>query len=112
MAEQLNGKRIAILATDGFEQVELLKPREALDQAGAETKVISPKSGEIKGWNFTDWGEKVSVDETLDHAKAENFDALLLPGGVINPDKLRMEVYDTVTEALAETSGWHEPADL
>jgi protease I len=91
MAEKLNGKRVAILATDGFEQVELLKPREALQQAGAETKVISPKSGEIKGWNFTDWGEKVSVDQSLDQANADDFDALLLPGGVINPDKLRME---------------------
>lgn len=91
MAEKLNGKRVAILATDGFEQVELLKPREALDQAGAKTTVVSPKSGEIKGWNFTDWGEKVSVDQSLDQANADDFDALLLPGGVINPDKLRME---------------------
>src|SRR5579884_2483464 len=91
MAAELNGKRVAILATDGFEQVELLKPREALNQAGAETTVVSPKSGEIKGWNFTEWGQTVPVDESLDDVNADEFDALLLPGGVINPDKLRME---------------------
>lgn len=89
--QQLNGIRVAILATDGFEQVELLKPRQALQEAGAETKVVSPKSGEIKGWNHTDWGEQVPVDQELSNAKPEDFDALLLPGGVLNPDKLRME---------------------
>ena len=82
---------MAILATDGFEQVELLKPREALDQAGAQTKVVSPKSGKVKGWNFIEWGQEVPVDITLDSASPDDFDALLLPGGVINPDKLRME---------------------
>jgi putative intracellular protease/amidase len=60
--KKLQGKRVAILATDGFEQDELLKPREALDDAGAETKVVSPKSGKIKGWKLTDWGKQVSVD--------------------------------------------------
>lgn len=88
---KLQGKRVAILATDGFEQAELLEPRKALDEAGAETKVVSLKSGKIKGWNHTDWGQEVSVDETIDHAKADAFDVLVLPGGVINPDKLRME---------------------
>jgi len=92
MANQnLQGIKVAILATDGFEQVELLKPREALQQAGAETRVVSPKDDRIKGWDFTDWGDEVSVDLPLNSARAEDFDALLLPGGVINPDKRRME---------------------
>src|SRR5947209_9247274 len=86
--ENLQGKKVAILVTDGFEQVELLQPREALDQAGAETKVVSPKDGNVKGWNMTEWGKEVPSDINLDHARAEEFDALLLPGGVINPDKL------------------------
>ena len=89
--QNLQGIKVAILATDGFEQVELLKPREALQQAGAETKVVSPQADRIKGWDFTDWGDEVSVDLSLDKARADDFDALLLPGGVINPDKLRME---------------------
>lgn len=87
----LRGVRVAILATDGFEQVELLEPRRALDGAGAETTVISPKRGEIRGWRFTDWGESVKVDEPLESAKPGDFDALMLPGGVMNPDKLRIE---------------------
>jgi protease I len=90
-SQNLQGIKVAILATDGFEQLELLKPREALKQAGAETKVVSPKEDRIKGWDFTDWGDEVSVDLPLDQARADDFDALLLPGGVINPDKLRME---------------------
>lgn len=91
MASNLKGKKIAILATDGFEQSELMKPRQALDEAGAQTEVISLKSGSIKGWNHTDWGETVKVDKTLDSAHANDYDALLLPGGVINPDHLRMD---------------------
>jgi protease I len=91
MASNLQGKRIAILATDGFEQVELTEPKKALDQAGAQTVVIAPKSEEIKGWNHTEWGDKVKVDRTLDQVKPDEFDALLLPGGVMNPDSLRME---------------------
>lgn len=91
MADSLHGKRIAILATDGFEQVELTEPRKALDQAGATTEVIAPKSGEIKGWKTKDWGDTVKVDKTLDQAKPQDYDALLLPGGVMNPDHLRME---------------------
>ncbi len=90
MSRQMSGIRVAILATDGFEQSELMEPRKALDQAGADTKVISIKDGEIKGWNHKDWGQSVPIDATLDSAKAENFDALLLPGGVMNPDTLRM----------------------
>jgi protease I len=86
----LQGTRVAILVTDGFEQVELLEPRKALDDAGATTMVVSPKDSKVKGWNHTEWGQEVPVDIPLKSAKAEDFDALLLPGGVINPDKLRM----------------------
>jgi protease I len=89
--QQLNGKRVAILVTDGFEEVELLKPREALDQAGAKTQIVSPKDGKVKSWRFTEWGTELPVDVPLQQAKVDQFDALLLPGGVINPDKLRME---------------------
>lgn len=91
MANQnLQGKRIAILATHGFEQSELLEPRKALDQAGATTKVVAPAEGKIKGWNHKEWGQEVPVDVTLSSASANDFDALLLPGGVMNPDHLRM----------------------
>jgi len=89
-SHSLSGKRVAILATDGVEQVELTEPRKALDSAGATTKVVSPKSGSIKGWNHTEWGEQIPVDVSLDSASANDFDALLLPGGVMNPDHLRM----------------------
>jgi len=91
MASKLNGKKIAILATDGFEQAELMEPRKALNDAGATTFVIAPKGGEIKGWKLKDWGDKVKVDKTLDDANPHDFDALVLPGGVINPDHLRMD---------------------
>jgi protease I len=86
----LSGKRVAILATDGVEQVELTAPRKALDAAGASTKVVSPKSGSIKGWNHTDWGDPIKVDVTLDNTSPDDYDALMLPGGVMNPDHLRM----------------------
>ena len=85
----LSGKRVAILATDGVEQAELTEPRKALDAAGASTKVVSPKSGSIKGWNHTDWGDPIKVDVTLDTTSPNDYDALLLPGGVMNPDHLR-----------------------
>jgi len=92
MANQnLQGVKVAILVTDGFEQVELTEPRKALDQAGAQTRVVSPKNGKVKAWKFTEWGDELPVDVALDSARPEDFDALLLPGGVINPDKLRME---------------------
>jgi len=91
MATSLQGKRIAILATDGFEQAELLEPQKALQQAGAETQVIAPKGPKIKGWDHDHWGQEVPVDVTLDSANAADYDALLLPGGVMNPDKLRTE---------------------
>jgi protease I len=91
MASNLKGKKIAILATDGFEQVELTEPRKALDAAGAETVLIAPKSGEIKGWKFKEWGDSIKVDKKLEDADPNDYDALVLPGGVMNPDHLRME---------------------
>jgi protease I len=87
----LSGKRIAILAADGFEQSELLDPRQALEQAGAETHVVSLASGSIRSWHQKNWGEQVAVNIILQDAKAENFDALLLPGGTMNPDRLRTQ---------------------
>jgi len=86
---ELKGKRVAILVENGFEEDELTKPREALDKAGAETKIVSPAGKQVKGWRHTDWGKTLPVDLALDQAKPDQFDALLLPGGVMNPDKLR-----------------------
>src|SRR5438132_5705042 len=91
MSTDLNGKKVAILVTDGFEQVELTEPKAALEAAGAITSIVSPKSDEVKGWQHTEWGDKFPVDVALDDAEPKDFDALLLPGGVINPDKLRLE---------------------
>jgi len=86
---ELNDVRVAILTEEGFEQVELTSPKEALEKAGARTDVISPKSGKIKAWNTKDWGIEINVDKELKDAKVEDYDALVLPGGVLNPDKLR-----------------------
>lgn len=83
-------KRVLILATDGFEQSELLGPKKALEDAGFETVVASPNSGSIKGWKDKNWGDSVRVDATIDEVSAADFDALLLPGGQMNPDILRM----------------------
>jgi protease I len=91
MPHDLNGRTIAILATDGFEQSELTEPKRALEEAGATVHVIAPKSGTIRGWDKTDWGEEVAVDLDLEHARPESYDGLVLPGGQINPDKLRIE---------------------
>jgi protease I len=87
---KLDGKRVAILVENGFEQSELAEPKKALEQAGAKTQVVSPVHGKVKGWKHTDWGEEVAVDVPLEKADAKDFDALLLPGGVMNPDKLRL----------------------
>lgn len=88
----LSGRRIAILATDGFEQSELKEPKLLLEQAGANTDVIAPGDAKvIKGWSKGDWGDKVTVDVHLKDADAKDYDALMLPGGVMNPDKLRLE---------------------
>jgi protease I len=118
MTGNLQGKKIAILATDGFEQVELTEPRKALDQAGATTEVISPKSGEIKGWKTKEWGDKVKVNKTLEEARPQDYDALLLPGGVMNPDHLRMDpmavsfVYDFVATGRPVAAICHGPWTL
>lgn len=91
MSEPLHGMKIAILATDGFEQSELLEPKKALETAGAATEVIAPHSGEIRGWKMKEWGDTVKVDKTLTNARVDDYDALVLPGGVMNPDHLRMD---------------------
>jgi protease I len=89
MSEILKNRKIAILMTDGFEEVEFTKPREILQQEGADIEVISDKAGKVKAWNHTDWGGEYTVDKTLEEADSEDYDGLLLPGGVLNPDKLR-----------------------
>lgn len=89
MSNKLSGKKVAVLVADGFEQVELLKPVEALRNEGAEVKIVSPEKNKVKGWNFDHWDKEVDVDIPLKEAKGEDFDAILLPGGQINPDKLR-----------------------
>jgi protease I len=86
----LSGMRVAILAAEGFEQSELTEPRKALQDAGAQTQVVSPAKGEVQGWKHFDKGERIKVDVPLEQADAGDFDALLLPGGVANPDQLRM----------------------
>ncbi|HSU41327.1 MAG TPA: type 1 glutamine amidotransferase domain-containing protein [Polyangiaceae bacterium] len=88
---KLNGKRIAIVVTDGFEQVEMTEPKQALEREGAKTVIVSPKEGKVKGWKHTDWGDSFNVEMKLSEARESEFDALLLPGGAMNPDKLRLE---------------------
>ena len=90
-SEELAGMRVAILVENGFEQVELAEPRNALEDAGAVTTIVSPVNGHVRGWKFTEWGEEFDVDKLLDSASPGEYDALLLPGGVLNPDKLRMQ---------------------
>jgi protease I len=97
MAHALNGKQVAVLATDGFEQSELQEPKRLLESWGATVTVIAPGDAkQIRGWKDKDWGESVAVDQALASAKPEAYDALVLPGGVINPDKLRID-----TQAVA-----------
>ncbi len=100
-SQSLKGKRVAILVTDGFEQSELVQPRKALDEAGAKTTLVSPQAGQVRGWRNTDWGDRFNVDVVLDEAKLDQFDALVLPGGVFNPDKLR-----TLPKAVAFVRGF------
>ncbi|HEX6209933.1 MAG TPA: type 1 glutamine amidotransferase domain-containing protein [Methylomirabilota bacterium] len=90
MPQTLTGRKIAILVTDGFEQVEMTDPRNALDQEGAQTALIAPSSGTVKGWNHRQWGDEFPVDVPLEQADPNAYDALLLPGGVMSPDRLRM----------------------
>jgi len=116
---KLNGRRIAVLATDGFEQSELTESKRLLEKAGANVDVIAPGGvTKIKGWNKKDWGTAVTVDVPLDQARAKDYDALVLPGGVVNPDKLRMEpkaiafikAFDGAQKTIAAIS--HGPAAL
>lgn len=87
----LNNHKVAILATDGFEESELFEPLKALKNAGAETQIVSLKEGSIKAWNHDKWGKEINVDQVVSSANPEDFDALVLPGGVMNPDKLRTD---------------------
>ena len=89
MSNELRSKRVAALVEHGFEQSELVEPKKALEAAGATVEVVSPQSGRVKGWQHKDWGQDVTVDRPLDAASADEYDALLLPGGVMNPDRLR-----------------------
>lgn len=88
--DKLKGIKVAILVADGFEQVELTEPKKALENSGAKTVIVSPVKGKVKGWKHKEWGDEFPVDQDLASAKAEDFDALLLPGGVVNPDTLRI----------------------
>ncbi|WP_339847506.1 type 1 glutamine amidotransferase domain-containing protein [uncultured Halopseudomonas sp.] len=90
MANSLKGKRVAILVTDGFEQVELTSPKEALEQAGAATDIVADESGEVRGWNHMDPADAFKVDKTFDSARSDEYDAVLLPGGVVNGDNIRL----------------------
>ncbi|HUG76151.1 MAG TPA: type 1 glutamine amidotransferase domain-containing protein [Burkholderiales bacterium] len=87
----LNGKRVAILVAEGFEQSEMVEPRRALEQSGAQTEIVSPAQDEVQGWNHFDKGDRFEVDVPLEQADADDYDALLLPGGVANPDQLRID---------------------
>jgi len=100
---QLQSRRVAILVDNGFEQVELTEPRKALDQAGAKTEVVSPQRGKVKGWQHDKWGDEITVDRNLADARPDDYDALLLPGGVMNPDYLRMK-----PEAVRFVRAFHE----
>lgn len=91
MSQDLRGKKIAILATNGFEQSELFEPKLALEKAGAEVEIVSLAQKDIKGWNKTDWGKSISVDQVLGQIDSSTYNALMLPGGVMNPDLLRKE---------------------
>lgn len=100
-------QRVLIIATDGFEQSELMRPREMLMEAGAQVTIASLKTGEIRGWDNKDWGDSVPVDLTIGEVSCEDYDALLLPGGQINPDILRME--HQVIEVIREFDAAQKP---
>ncbi len=104
MSEQLEGKRVAVVVDNGFEQVELTEPVKALRDAGARVDIVSPQKGEVRGWKMKEWGDTVQVDRTIDQVIASDYDAVLLPGGVMNPDRLRTnpKVVNFVREAFDE----------
>lgn len=91
MSEKLRGKTVAIVVANGFEQVEMTEPRQALEAEGAETYIVSPEKDEVRGWKHKEWGDAFEVDVPIHQAQAEQFDALLLPGGAMNPDHLRTD---------------------
>lgn len=90
MGQRLSGKRIAALVDNGFEQVELTEPKKALEAEGARVDIVSPQNDRVKGWKHTEWGDALRVDRPLASAQSDEYDGLLLPGGVMNPDRLRM----------------------
>ena len=91
MENQLTGLKVAILVANGFEQVEMLEPRKALQEAGAKVELVSPERHTVKGWEHTEWGGTFPVEVSLENARADDYDALMLPGGVMNPDRLRLK---------------------
>src|ERR1043165_2961942 len=101
MEQKLEGKRVAILVADGFEQVELVEPKKVLEEAGATTQIVSPADGEVQGWNHDEKADLFPVDMPLNRARSDDYDALLLPGGVRNPDQLRQ-----LTRALEFVDGF------
>ncbi|HRW09918.1 MAG TPA: type 1 glutamine amidotransferase domain-containing protein [Caldilineaceae bacterium] len=107
MQNNLAGKKVAILVENGFEQVELTGPKRALEEAGAQTQIISPHENEVKGWNHTEWGDTFKVNVPLQQANANDYDALVLPGGVMNPDKLRTN--DQALRFVREFFQAHKP---
>jgi protease I len=104
MSDELRGKKVAILVANGFEQVELTEPQRALEEAGAKTFIVSPEKGQVRGWDMTEWGDSIEVGIALEEADADEFDALMLPGGVMNPDQLRIndKAVEFVKEFFAE----------
>jgi protease I len=90
VANELRNKRVAALVDNGFEQVELVEPKKALEAAGAKVDIVSPQNGKVKGWQHAKWGDEFDIDRRLEQARPDEYDALLLPGGVMNPDRLRM----------------------
>jgi protease I len=118
MAKLLKGKRIAALVEEGFEQVELTEPKEALEDEGAKVDIVSPQEIRVKAWEFTDWGDEFGVDVQLEDARAADYDGLLLPGGVMNPDRLRVNrqavefVREFVTSGKPIASICHGPWTL
>ncbi len=100
MEKKISGLKIAIVVANGFEQSEMVEPKKALDEAGAETVIISPIGGKVKGWKDKNWGDEFTVDKKIEEIKAEDFDGILLPGGVMNPDTLRL--YPSVINFIKE----------